>query len=104
MTFSIEKSKLPSFKDYFFETITVELYQQDADAVWEINWKSECLATYRGGDCWTFKTDELPRYQRDELESYIAANQAEIEKQAQEIREADRADYEYGKYMEDRGI
>lgn len=104
MTFSIEKEKLPSFSKQSFEVITLELFQQDSESAWEINWRGECLVAYPDGRCWSYPVEFITSSQFDELESYIAANQAEIEKQARENHEAGRADYEYAKYMEERGM
>jgi hypothetical protein len=102
MTFSIEKSKLPSFNKQSFEVITVELYQRDSDSAWEINWRGDVIKSHANDPCWECDPLFMTISQREQLKDYIAANQAEIEEQAQENREADRADYEYAKYMEER--
>lgn len=104
MTFSIEKSKLPRFSGQRWEVITLELGRFDGESEWVIDWLGEIIVSDTKHDCWIINGYGFTIAQEMSLNDYIAANQAEIEKQAQENREADRADYEYAKYMEDRGM
>lgn len=104
MTFSIEKSKLPNFSKQSFEVITLDLYQKGKDDEWLINWRGDIIKSYANGPCWECDPMFMTLPQREQLKDYIATNQAEIEKQAKENREADRADYEYAKYLEEGGI
>lgn len=109
MTFSIEKSKLPITGKHCDTHIDVELYQEDADSEWKVDKKKPFVFWVKGRTdnkpyLYEMRDSEIPIKMRYEIFEYIAANQAEIEKQAQENQEADRSDYEYAKYLEEGGI
>lgn len=104
MKFSINKSKLPSFSNQAWEVITLELDRFDDESAWEIDWDGEITLYEKKNACWIIDPSEITSKQQSEIDDYIAANQAAIDKKADDESYSNRADYEYSKYLEERGM